>query len=388
MEPIEIDEPFFKGVKDFTFFIERDKLPDALKEKLNGKHHCDETVRLKSKDRAESVVGRLNASWCFQEEFVSCSFRATSRISDSMPEYHSVAYNTAPSFFNPAPPGENPTTSFIFSLEELCQEICEVIFKATAEPASVPHGLIIISGATATGKSEIARGLIYKYLTALVRRAVGRCERRPHLVTVEDPIDKSWATNPEAARATGIDYTPREVVRDVSCLQEAVDAALRQTPALLFVGETRKEDDWKELLRFGATGHLGLTTSHAGSLTEAMGHLLQAAKADSPARRSQIASRILALVHLRSEGVTYEGRDSSTIKKKMTLPAVWSRSSTSLKTLMADGLTSLLPYQTDELGCVGRSWFAEKLLRSKGDPESGRDTVIKKKALEWDLEGI
>ena len=151
-------------------------------------------------------------------------------------------------------------------------DLCDVIYERIFSTVPGTHGLIVISGATASGKSKIARGLIYEFLRTLVPKKNSQ-QRRPHLVTFEDPIDKFWANDPDSARRTGIDYTPRELNKDVDSLQMAVEAALRQTPEMFFVGEIRQPENWKALLRFASTGHLSVTTSHAGSLTEAMEQL-------------------------------------------------------------------------------------------------------------------
>lgn len=97
-----------------------------------------------------------------------------------------------------------------------------------------------------------------------------------------------------------VDYTPREKGKDAMSIKEAVMNALRQTPKVLFVGETREIGDWSRLLDFAGTGHLVVTTAHAGSLVEAMANLLRAVEARRPTKRSEVADRTLALIHLRA----------------------------------------------------------------------------------------
>ena len=48
------------------------------------------------------------------------------------------------------------------------------------------------------------------------------------------------------------------------------------------------------------TGHLVVTTSHAGSLIESIGNILQAARAVTPSDRSNKGGRLLAVVHLKA----------------------------------------------------------------------------------------
>jgi len=305
------------------------------------------------------------------------------------PRYH-TAYDVSKSTFNPEERSNTGKSSFLSSMDDLCEEIFQRAFSQTFDL----HGLVVVAGATNTGKSRIARGLIYKFLKTQVAKSVGTT-RRPHLVTFEDPIDEYWAEDPDAAKHTGVDYTPREKRKDANSLNEVVDAALRQTPSVFFVGETRDPQDWKEVFRFASTGHMCVTTSHSGSLTEAMGQLLLAMEAKSPAGRSEVAHRIMALVHLRSHKVVVDGKTL-----KVTLPAIWVRSPVSSMTLMADGLTALLPYReapikvtssggAKNLGCLGRSWFAERLLsRSSEAVRRVFEEQVMSLAFKWDLEGI
>jgi len=281
-------------------------------------------------------------------------------------------------------------------------DLCAAIYSRISPSISDAHGLIIVSGATASGKSKIARGIIYKYLQTLVPNSKSPM-RRPHLVTFEDPIDKLWADNPAEAKKTGIDYTPRELGADVESLDKAIQAALRQTPKIFFVGEIRRSQDWRHLLRFASTGHLAITTSHAGTLSEAMGQLFRAARASTPAARSEVASQLLALVHLRTHRFAKRVRlakSLSDVTLSIAIPAIWVRSPVSTKTLMADGLSALLPYRdllkwadqqgrAGELGCLGRTCFAEHLLGCA--PASTRRNFrdeVRSTALSWDLEGL
>ena len=371
----------------------------------------DETVFLKPSSGIGSLKGRLNLSSCFAGQFVSCSFRAAGQIPKSTALYH-TDYNIQASKYNPESQKKKgagtkeekrpapAVQGYMNTFEHLCEIIYQLVFSTASDIRGV-HGLLVVSGATASGKSQIARGVIYKYLKNLVSENLvpgqGSRQRRPHLVTFEDPIDERWADDPETARRTGIDYTPRELNKDVASLEQAVEAALRQTPRVFFVGETRRPKDWQTLLRFASTGHLSVTTSHAGSLTEAMGQLFRATGADTPARRSEIAGRILALVHLRKDNTTSKDNEPGL---NFTLPAIWIKSSLSTKILMSDGLSGLLPYRdagarenspdvAADISCLGRTWFAGQLLsRAEDAVQEKFGKIVRSTALRWDLGGI
>lgn len=394
----DLEQEFYEDMQDVTFFLPPRQLGGIGSELT--KKQIDATVTLRSPTTRSEVTGRLNASSCFNGEWMSCTFRATSHIPPNVTPYH-TAYDPASSRFNPQPRQPVPpsttqdTSGFSERYLNSIEQLCDVLFKRIFPVEQKAQGLIVISGSTAAGKSQIARGLIYKYLLPLIPNQASKT-RRPHLVTFEDPIDKLWADSPEGAKSTGIDYTPRELSKDVDSLDKCISAALRQTPAVLFVGETRDPEHWKSLLRFASTGHLVITTSHAGSLTEAMGELLRSAGADNPARRSEVANRVMAVVHLRSKKISL----AADCRLQFTIPAIWVRAAVSMKSLMADGLAAILPYrdargwdeergQAGELGCLGRSWFAEQLLgRLERPVDLAVDSEVRRAALVWDLEGV
>jgi Type II/IV secretion system protein len=438
MSHLTVRTPFYSGVKDYTFFLPADKAavrfkgdsPIKVKPKIpikNGSptkpeaepafHQVDETATLElcaektcndpnsgsaaSRKKTVSTRGRLNVCSCFAGEQISCTFRIEegATTDGGNANYHQ-AYKITNSGFRPKPerpwrgygkadPLKKPEKSSMRYMNSM-DEICRLIYDRILAQAPDPRGLIVVAGATNAGKSKVARGLIYKHLEKLVPKP-GSKTRRPHLVTFEDPIEVYWKRTPGAAVATGIDYTPREWKKDVGSLREAVDAALRQTPALFFAGETRDPEDWKQLFRIAATGHLCLTTTHAGSLTETMGHLLHAMEATTPARRSELARRVLAVVHLRQISLPQMKGEGSVVS--MTLPAMWIASPVSEMTLMADGLTSLLPFRDSspgqDMGCFGRTYFAEQLIVKL--PEQVKNAInarVHSISKRWDLEGI
>lgn len=243
----------------------------------------------------------------------------------------------------------------------------------------VPRGLVVVSGRTGSSKSSIARELAWSYLRILFDRAQrgqrpGVRERPPHVVTFEDPVEHWFADTAEVARAAGFDYTPRQIGTDAACLADALRDALRQTPTIVYVGESRDESDWRDLLAFAGTGHLALTTTHAGSLIETMGHILRAAKANTPAARSEVARRIHLLTHIRVDDVTQER-----------VPTLWLNTRRSVNAMTAEGLGSMLPHMSGVQGTsqssFGRAHFVRELRHLKNDK------ALLRRAMAWDLAG-
>jgi hypothetical protein len=289
------------------------------------------------------------------------------------------------------------TTNYWFSIEDQCQVLHSGISELNLKH---PQGLVVLCGSTNSSKSLIARGLIHRFLEAR-RHVPGKPvqSRRPHLVTFEDPIEKFFISSEEKelrelpkitqAGRWGVDYTPREKGpdKDVPNLKQAFADALRQTPAVFYIGEVRDRSDWVDALEFAGTGHLVITTAHAGSLLEMMMKILSAVGADIPARRRLYAGKILSVIHLKSFG-SVEGRE-------LLLPSFWRNTEQSLATLTASGFAGIIPtgsakgYRTtgsessesNQKSCCGRHALLELLLdelRRKHIEEGKKDVKVRK----------
>ena len=282
-------------------------------------------------------------------------------------------------------PDTRVSDEYPLSIRNYCDQLYKAVFDSG--DVSTKRGLLVITGATNSAKSDIATGLIHRYLEEERRKDL---KRRPHLVTFEDPIEKFYeragvGKAPDVSvempsQREGIDYTPREQGnvnednKDFESLKEGLIDALRQTPFVLFVGETRNKEDWRHLIDFAGTGHLIVTTAHAGSLTEAMHKIFEALKVKTPAERSEIANRLLGIVHIKCDAAT-----------NILVPAAWRPTATAKHALTAEGLSSLLPHKPKrvdaETGCLGRTWFAEQLT-------TGKWPGLIREAIKWDLEGV
>lgn len=294
-------------------------------------------------------------------------------------------------------PDKRPTGLFLNKIDAISNVLWELIFKSGV---SEEHGLVVITGRTAACKSQIAHKLIESYLS-------DKNKSNMHFPTYEDPIEHTF-------NIPNVRYTPREKGKDVSNLEEALHNALRQKPTVFFVGETRNPKDWDILLKFAGTGHLVVTTAHAGSLIEAMGNILQATQAHDPTARSIVGGRLLALIHLKPERI--DGVRDPKTSVGILVPALWRRTSEGVKALMSEGLSSLMPNTPGRLplpgtdrpkrkekhpASIGRYWFARELLNESrllpparlaladhNNQVRTKEDEVKTLALEWDLEGI
>lgn len=111
--------------------------------------------------------------------------------------------------------------------------------------AKVQRGLVIIGGATGSGKTTT--------LAALVNE-INQHEAR-HIVTIEDPLEY------EHVHARSV-VEQVEIGIDAPDFPTALRAALRQAPDVIVVGEMRDPETARIALSAAETGHLVFTTLH------------------------------------------------------------------------------------------------------------------------------
>jgi len=122
------------------------------------------------------------------------------------------------------------------------------------------HGLIVISGATGQGKTTTAYSLLREYLLAFGDIAV----------TIEDPPEMILeGPHGNFGRCFQLRLDQGED------FGSALHDALRHTPRYIFMGELRKSNDASQALRAAISGHLVITTIHAGSIEETINSLLK-----------------------------------------------------------------------------------------------------------------
>jgi twitching motility protein PilT len=157
--------------------------------------------------------------------------------------------------------------------------------------AIVPHleklgmreGLILICGATGQGKTTTGCAL----LTDFLRRYGGIG------YTIEDPVEYDLSGK---HGDSGFCYQV-EVKRDNEWADGLVNA-LRCHPRYLFIGEVCTPDIANQLLRAATSGHLVITTIHAGSVFEGIEGLLQLAEQRIGERAKQLlATSFTAVFH-------------------------------------------------------------------------------------------
>jgi twitching motility protein PilT len=123
--------------------------------------------------------------------------------------------------------------------------------------AEEPRGLILVTGATGSGKSTTLAAMLDHINTT----------SRKHVVTIEDPIEYLHRD-----KAAAIDQ--REVGSDTESFSTALRHVLRQDPDVILIGEMRDQETVRTALTAGETGHLVLSTLHTLDATETVNRIV------------------------------------------------------------------------------------------------------------------
>jgi twitching motility protein PilT len=146
-----------------------------------------------------------------------------------------------------------------------------------------PHGLILISGPTGSGKSSTLAALIQEINLADTR----------HIVTIEEPIEYTFRPRHSYIRQ-------REVGRDTPSFEQALLDALREDPDVLMVGEMREPETMRLTLNASETGHLVLATVHSSTCAEAVQRIASAFPAEIQGSVcAQLADCLVAVISQR-----------------------------------------------------------------------------------------
>jgi twitching motility protein PilT len=145
------------------------------------------------------------------------------------------------------------------------------------------RGLILVTGATGSGKSTT--------LAAMIDRI--NSTRSGHIVTIEDPIEFLH-------RDKKAFVTQREVDVDTRSFAEALRGALRQDPDVILVGEMRDFETIETALTAAETGHLVLSTLHTLDATETITRIVSSFPShQQKSVRIQLAGILKSVISMR-----------------------------------------------------------------------------------------
>ena len=146
--------------------------------------------------------------------------------------------------------------------------------------AESPRGVVLLAGATGSGKSTTLAAMI-EHVNANFKK---------HIVTLEDPIEYVFEDNQCVVEQ-------REVGLDTLSFHHALKHVLRQDPDIIMIGEMRDSISFTAAMSAADTGHLVLSTLHTTNASQSVNRILDFFKADEREQiRRQLAGTLQAVI--------------------------------------------------------------------------------------------
>jgi twitching motility protein PilT len=146
--------------------------------------------------------------------------------------------------------------------------------------ASLPRGLVLVTGPTGSGKSTT--------LAAIIDQA--NRTRKDHIITVEDPIEF-------VHQSQSCIVNHREVGVHTKSFSAALRGALREDPDIILVGEMRDLETIRLAVEAASTGHLVFGTLHTTSAAKTVDRVIEVFPASEQQQiRSTLADGLRAVV--------------------------------------------------------------------------------------------
>lgn len=136
-------------------------------------------------------------------------------------------------------------------------EECGLPVNVANDLCKKPKGLVLVTGATGSGKSTTLASMVDKI----------NSERNCHIVIIEDPIEYIHK-NKKAL----IDQ--REVGSDTQSFEQSLKHVLRQDPNVILIGEMRDLETIEAALNIAETGHLVLSTLHTSDAVQTINRVI------------------------------------------------------------------------------------------------------------------
>ncbi len=153
------------------------------------------------------------------------------------------------------------------------------------------HGLILVCGATGSGKSSTLAALMHELDQGVPR----------HVLTLEEPIEY-------VLRGKRCLFRQREVGQHTPSFEQGLLDALREDPDVLLVGELRRARTMQLTLDAAETGHLVLATMHSSTAAEALQRVVASFPSEAQSGvRVQLADCLSAVVCQRLSHRTEQG---------------------------------------------------------------------------------
>ena len=149
-----------------------------------------------------------------------------------------------------------------------------------AKLATLPRGLVLVTGPTGCGKSTT--------LAAIIDEA--NRTRKDHIITIEDPIEF-------VHQSENCIINQREVGIHTRTFSSALRGALREDPDIILVGEMRDLETISLAVEAASTGHLVFATLHTTSAARTVDRIIEVFPAGEQMQiRSTLADGIRAVI--------------------------------------------------------------------------------------------
>jgi twitching motility protein PilT len=146
--------------------------------------------------------------------------------------------------------------------------------------AEAPHGIVLLTGATGSGKSTTLAAMI-EHLNVTARK---------HIITLEDPIEYLFEDKQSIIEQ-------REVGLDTASFGSGLKNVLRQDPDVIVIGEMRDAASVAAAISAANIGHLVIATLHTVDAAKSIQRILEFfAAGDREAARHQLANTLHAVV--------------------------------------------------------------------------------------------
>lgn len=181
-------------------------------------------------------------------------------------------------------------------------------------------GLILLAGATGQGKTTTACTLLREYLMAFGDIAI----------TIEDPPELMMnGAHGNFGRCFQLRLEEGET------FGSALVSAMRYTPRYIFLGELRKASDASQALRAAISGHLVISTIHAGSIEEALNSMIKLTSAGEESvdfSRDLLANGIAGVIHQKLVKLKGQGN-----RKRLQVRTLFFGEDNGIRSLVRDG---------------------------------------------------
>ena len=223
-------------------------------------------------------------------------------------------------------PSEIPEFEKLGMPVQVCERIC-----------SLRSGLVLVTGATGSGKSTSLAAMINHVNQA----------RQAHIVTIEDPVEFTH-------QHKGCLVTQREVGGDTRNFHNALRSVLRQDPDVVLVGELRDHETIEAALTLAETGHLTFGTLHTSDAVQTANRIIDVFPAHQQSQVRTQLSFCLEAVFSQQLLPTSDGRGRAMAAEIMT-------ATPGIRALIREGKTHQLYSQIQTGGRLGMRTMAQSL---------------------------